>query len=224
MLSMVFPVVNDPPEVKTAGALSNIMRKGDFSAHLSLDTVSRPGLYGLGPAAGLKGELIILDGQVYSSRWDGKELRSGVNKVSDAAMLVYSHVKKWDTIRVKAGIRDFAALQLLVEETASSRGIGPYTAFPFMMETEPQLAGFHVIAWKEGELHSMDNHRAFAMEGSYQSRRLTLLGFYSGRHHGIFTHHSTNMHIHLLEKESGTVGHLDKMVVEGELVIYLPVS
>ena len=47
------------------------------------------------------------------------------------------------------------------------------------------------------------------------------LVFYSDKHQSIFTHDTTNIHVHVLEKKSGTVGYLDNIQIDDLISIYL---
>ncbi|HUC82338.1 MAG TPA: acetolactate decarboxylase [Flavisolibacter sp.] len=210
------------PEVKVAGAMRNIMMHGDLSAHVSLDTLNKSHLYGLGPVAGLKGELVIIAGNVYSSARDGKALSNQQNKISEAAMLVYSNVKKWKAVSVTAGVQDYAGLEQIVKQTAEKAGYDTDKPFAFRIEAAPQQTAFHVIHWKEGAEHTMDNHKQFAYTDSLKNKVVEMLGFYSTKHKSIFTHHTTNMHIHTLNKSTGVVGHLDGLQIRGSITLYLP--
>jgi len=67
----------------------------------------------------------------------------------------------------------------------------------------------------------MDNHKQFAFTKSEQDQDVILLGFYSDKHHSIFTHHSTNIHVHVLNKKTGTAGHLDNIELDNALTIHL---
>ncbi len=106
------------PEVKVAGAMRNIMRDGDLSAHINLDTLNKTHIYGLGPVAGLKGELVVIDGKIYSTYKEGSKLVSQQNKISLAAMLVYSKVEKWKEISIQSTIKNYVELEDLVKQTA----------------------------------------------------------------------------------------------------------
>ena len=64
ILLLVSASAIEVPEVKVSGAMKNIMMQGDLSAHINLDTLNKTHLFGLGPAASLKGEIMILDGKV----------------------------------------------------------------------------------------------------------------------------------------------------------------
>ena len=89
------------------------------------------------------------------------------------------------------------------------------------IKASPIKTTFHVIDWKPGTEHTMDNHKQFAFSGTFSKEPMLLLGFYS-HHKSIFTHHTTNMHVHILAEKSGTVGHLDNIQIDGTISIYLP--
>ncbi|MBK6990320.1 MAG: acetolactate decarboxylase [Chitinophagaceae bacterium] len=221
LLSAAACIVN-PPEVKVSGAMKNVMMNGDSSAHLDIDTLNKTHLYGLGPVAGLKGEIMILDGKVFSTAKDEKKLLNQQDMVSKAALLVYSNVAKWKTVSIKVSVDSYAALEKLVETTAKENGYDTELAFAFKIELTPKKISYHVIDWKEGTVHTMENHKQFAYEGQSSDAKTTLLGFYSTHHQSIFTHHTTYMHVHLLDEKTKTVGHLDEIKVNGQITIYLP--
>lgn len=54
--------------IHIAGAMRNVMIKGDLSPIINLDTIRiKKHLYGIGPADQLKGEILIADGISYLS-------------------------------------------------------------------------------------------------------------------------------------------------------------
>ncbi len=53
----IFLGANSQSIVEVAGAMNNIMRKGDLAAHVDLDTMLKKNLYALGPVENLKGEI-----------------------------------------------------------------------------------------------------------------------------------------------------------------------
>lgn len=218
-----FFLVN-PPEVKVSGAMKNVMMNGDLSAHLDIDTLNKTHLYGLGPVAQLKGEIMILDGTVFTTSKESNKLLNQQDKVSKAALLVYSNVEIWKPVSISTTINSYAELETLVETTAKENGYDVESAFAFKIEALPKKISYHVIDWKERAVHTMENHKQFAYSGSFTNSKITLLGFYSKHHQSIFTHHTTFMHVHLLDEKTKTVGHLDELKVNGAITIYLPVQ
>lgn len=215
---------SNPPEVKVLGAMKNVMMKGDLSAHADIDTINKQHLYGLGPVAEMKGEIMILDGKVFTTAKDGKKLLNQQDKVSKAAFLVYSNVEKWKAFSINASINSYAELETLVEITAKQNGYDGEKPFAFKIDATPKNISYHVIDWKEGTVHTMENHKQFAYAGSFTNSKMTLLGFYSKHHQSIFTHHTTFMHVHLLDEKTKTVGHLEELKVKGFITFYLPVN
>lgn len=195
------------------------MREGNLKAHISLDTLEKKNLFGLGPVAGLQGELMVLDGKVYQSSRKGNQLSNKIDTSAKVAFFVYSYVKEWKTIESKASIESLAELEKWIEATAVAQDMDLEKPFVFQIETIAVSAPFHIIHWKEGTEHMFDNHKQFAYLAEWKAKRVMLLGFYSRHHKSLFTHHSSNLHIHVLEGESETVGHLDDIWINGELTI-----
>ena len=210
------------PDVKVSGAMKNIMVNGDLSAHINLDTLNKTNLYGLGPVDGLKGEIMVLNGKVYATSKSGNTLLNSQDKISLASMLVYSTVKNWRPVRIRTSVNSFAELEKLVEKTARENSYNTAIPFAFKIEVSPSIADYHVIDWKEGTTHTMPNHKQFAYSGQLSNKKSVLLGFYSKNHQSIFTHHTSNVHVHLLDVRSETVGHLDDIQTQGEITVYLP--
>ncbi len=210
------------PDVKVSGAMKNIMVNGDLTTHINLDTLDKTNLYGLGPVAGLKGELLILNGKVYSTSKSGNTLLSSQDKISQASMLVYSKVNKWKQVSMSANVNTYADLEKLVEKTAGDNLYDTSIPFAFKIDINPKQANYHVIDWEEGTTHTMTNHKQFAYSGQLSNKKSLLLGFYSQHHQSIFTHHTSNMHVHMLDVGSETVGHLDDIQIQGEITVYLP--
>lgn len=214
--------ISNPPEVKVSGAMKNVMMNGDLSAHLDIDTLNKAHLYGLGPVADLEGEIMILNGKVFTTEKDDNRLLNRQDKVSKAALLVYSNVEKWKAISITTTINSYTELEKLVETTAKKNGYDAELPFAFKINAVPAKTTYHVIDWKKGVKHTIDNHKQFAYTGETVNSPVTMLGFFSKHHQSIFTHHTTFMHVHLLDDKTKTVGHLDELQIKGLLTIYLP--
>ncbi len=211
-----------PPVVKVSGAMRNIMMEGDLSAHINLDTVDKTHLYGLGPIADLKGEIMILDGKVYSSTKEGKRIIDQQDKVTKAAMLVYGKVTHWKTITFNATINSYNELEKLIQTTAKENTYDTEVPFTFKIEAKSDTVTYHIIDWRKGTHHTMENHMQYAYNGQFINEDVTLLGFYSTHHQSIFTHHTTFMHVHVMDEKTKTVGHLFNIKLKGVIKIYLP--
>ncbi len=223
-LVALFLCPSPPVEVKVAGEMKKIMKQADLSAHISLDTlVSQPHIYGLGPAEGIRGEILIMDSKPYWCKVESEQPVTVINEKVKAAMLVYAQVVSWKHTIITDEIKDYISLEKAVEKFASQNGQNLEEPFPFLIKGNITNASWHVIDWKDGAVHTFDNHKQFASYGSFSNEQVVLLGFYSNKHHSIFTHHSTNMHVHIMDEKKKIVGHLEEITsAQNNLTILIP--
>ena len=104
------------PDVKIAGAMKNVMWKGELGGIIRLDTITnKVGLYGLGPLSDLKGELMIKDGSILASKVvsDTSMIVQQSDK-STAPFFVYANVQEWETIDLPAEIKQIKDLEIYI--------------------------------------------------------------------------------------------------------------
>lgn len=211
------------PSVRVAGAMRNIMMRADLSAYASLDSLARqPNLYGLGPVAGLQGEIMVLNSKPYVCAVRSEKPVVTIDSTAKAAMFVYASVPRWKTVSIDARVNSFTDLERQLPDWCRANGYDSTKPFPFRIQGKVTKALCHVINWRSGALHTTENHKQFALNQQILQREVELLGFYSNQHHGIFTHHSTNLHIHLLTTDQALVAHLDDIIFEGSIKLLLP--
>jgi len=92
-----------------------------------------------------------------------------------------------------------------------------------MLEGTASSFDWHVINWKDGDTeHSHEKHISSGLHGTIENREVDLLGFYSDSHHAIFTHHTTNMHIHVKTRDNKIAGHVDGLILGKGMILKLP--
>jgi acetolactate decarboxylase len=214
------------------GALKNLMHKGDLSSTASLEEFENvKNLYALGAVEELKGEIIILDSRlsVSSVKKVTNESSKGVIRslVVDhsfnynACLLVYATVERWATFPISNKIKTYEELEVYVEQIALEHGINTEEPFPFMIEGITASFDWHVIDWPDGDKeHSHEKHIHSGLYGTIENTEVKMLGFYSKAHHTVFTHHTTNMHIHVNSIQA--TGHVDNMILGVDMVLKLP--
>ncbi|MCB0761466.1 MAG: acetolactate decarboxylase [Flavobacteriales bacterium] len=217
--------VPQPWEVKYQGALKNIMHKGDLSAKANiLDLQSMPHVYALGAVENLKGEVLILDGMPMISSENDGELDISRSFDHRATLLVYASVEQWNEVPVNQPLNSYEDLEEFVGQMAEQSGIDVDQPFPFMIKGMVSKLNWHVINWPEGDTeHSHEKHITSGLHGSFADREVEILGFYSNSHHAIFTHHTTNMHMHVLTNDGQIAGHIDDMIPGSEMQLLVPV-
>lgn len=61
------------------------------------------------------------------------------------------------------------------------------------------------------------------MNYELKNEDVEIIGFFSTEHQGIFTHHDSYLHMHLITKDIKKMGHLDEITF-GDMTLYLPKS
>lgn len=214
----------NPLGVRHAGALKNIMHKGDLSAHAKLSEFAAVDhLWALGAVAGLKGEVLILDGAPYVSSVNGAALEVDTTFGKSATLLVYAEVEAWNASPIPASVKNDQQLQDYLSKAASEAGIATDAPFPFRITGTAAAFDWHVINWPEGDTeHSHEKHITSGLHGTKRDQEVEILGFYSNRHHAIFTHHTTNLHMHVKTADNQLCGHVDGLELGQGMVLYLP--
>ena len=213
-------------EVHYYGALKNMMHKGDLSAKVTLDELKDMNhLYALGAVDNLKGEVLILDGVPSVSYVEGNDsskimmLDNSFEK--KACLLVTASVEQWESIIIPNTVITYEDFEVFVEEIAIENGVNTVEPFPFMIEGFIKSFDWHIIDWSVGDTeHSHDNHIHSGLYGTLENQAVEMLGFYSDKHHTIFTHHTTNMHVHV--KSDKAIGHADSFTLGKNMILKLP--
>jgi len=220
--------VSNDIEVKVHhyGALKNMMHKGDLSSKVTLDELKDINhLYALGAVENLKGEVLVLDGIPSISYVKGndslKTMMIDSSFEKNACLLVIASVEEWKSINIPNTVVTYDDFEIFVEEIAAENGVNTDEPFPFMIEGVAKSFDWHVIDWPEGDTeHSHDKHIHSGLYGSHENQAVAMLGFYSNKHHAIFTHHTTNMHVHV--KSDRATGHADGFVLGENMMLKLP--
>jgi len=213
-------------EVHHYGALKNMMHKGDLSLKVTLDELKDINhLYALGAVENLKGEILILDGIPSVSYVEGndslKKMMIDNSFEKNACLLVIASVEEWESIYIPNTVVTYEDFEVFVEEIALKKGINTDKPFPFMIEGIAKSFDWHIIDWPEDDTeHSHEKHIHSGLYGTLENQEVEMLGFYSNKHHAIFTHHTTNMHIHV--KSEKVIGHIDNMTLGIDMMLKIP--
>lgn len=211
-------------KVEYYGALRATIQQADISANADLSYFKeRENLYALGAFENLKGEILIMDGKSFSNRALNDEIHF-VNQFEERAnLLVTAQVESWQAIELSGDIQTMADLQNSIEETANRHGLDMDHPIPFKIEGEFGELNWHVIDWPvDDKEHTHQKHRTSGPNGVLQNQPVNILGFWSDSHHGVFTHHSTNLHMHFVTDDENLAGHVDGLANGRDLTLYLP--
>ena len=207
-------------DVKFVGAMRNVMWKGELEGTISLDSISpKTGLYGLGPESFLTGELLIKDGVSYVSRINAdSSIQIEKNGDVSAPFFVYANVKEWKEIALGSETRTIKDLEKLIDENTKDSK----RPFAFKLTGKVNKAVFHIQNLPPGtKVSNPDEAHVGQQSFELQDEEVEIIGFFSSSHQGVFTHHDSFLHMHLITQDEQKMGHLDELQI-GEMMLYLP--
>lgn len=214
-------------EVLVFGALQDMMMHADISAKAALaDHSGQPGWWGLGAVAGLQGEVLIEDGTPWVSR-SGSDGANAVDVAAEpaaqATLLVAAQVDSWQPQALPRRVRTQADLEAHLRKAARKAGLDVDTPFPFRLTGSFRALEWHVVKWAEGDMeHTCEKHKTTGPHGVLETADGAVLGFHSLHHHRIFTHHSTNVHMHFKSASGDLVAHVDGLSLGEGTTLWLP--
>lgn len=210
------------PDVRVAGAMKNVMWKGELGGVITLDTLADgKGMYGLGPVSYLTGELLLMDGKAYVSRVvsDSTMVVEQTAAIS-APFFVYAQVTEWQETQLPDSLKTIRNLEAYLDQV-TKESKRPYV---FKLRGTVSEAAIHIQNLPEGTAVSSpaEAHQGQTNYG-LQDVEVEIIGFFSTEHKGIFTHHDSYLHMHLITADEKQMGHLDE-VSFGDMQLYLPVK
>ncbi|HMQ69622.1 MAG TPA: acetolactate decarboxylase [Ignavibacteria bacterium] len=208
--------------VKITGEMKNVMWKGELYGTIDIDTISdKEHLYGLGPVEYLRGEIIIVDGRGYKST----VINDSTMDVSEtlklkAPIFAYANIENWTESNLPDNILSMSALEKFLDQNSSDIK----KPFLFKLTGTADSAEIHIVNLEEGSIVSSPEEAHKGQKNFIiKDKRIELVGFYSTEHKAIFTHHDTNIHIHLITEDKKQMGHLEKIdLKKGTVKLYLP--
>ena len=212
------------PTVHVVGAMKNVILKGELFGTIALDTISaREHLYGLGPVENLVGEILIADGVSYiATIADDSTIR--VEKRFDvrAPFFVYARIDQWNKQDLPESVHTLRQLENFLDRTTQKTK----RPFAFRLTGVVKKAAIHVVNLSPGsKVRSPEEAHLGQRNFLLQNTQVEIIGFFSTAHQGIFTHHDSFLHAHLLTADKSAMGHLyDVEFVEGAIQLYLPTN
>ena len=197
-------------EVYVNGAMRNVMWKGELHGTIDLDSLQHAeNLYGLGPVEFLAGEILILNGKSFVSR----VLTDSTMTVNEtfhvkAPFFVHAQVPQWESITLPDSVTELKSLERFVDTVMTNTK----RPFAFRLTGKISEATIHIVNLPPGStVSSPDEAHQGQVNYKLIDDDVEILGFFSRRHKGIFTHHDTNMHLHLITRDNSMMGHVDKL-------------
>ena len=207
-------------DIQIAGAMKDVMWKGELAGVIELDSIqNKSGLYGLGPESFLTGELLVNNGQAYVSRVLTDSTMEVVKTFDvSAPFFVYGNVREWEETNLPGAIKSAKDLEVFIDEHSKELK----RPFAFKLIGSVSAATIHIQNLPAGtKVSSPDEAHQGQTPYAIQNENVTIVGFFSTEHQGVFTHHDSWMHMHLITENEDKMGHLDEVEFD-QMVLYLP--
>lgn len=215
--------------VRVDGTLRGMMHDNQTGATVTLDEVlPNAQVYAVGALADLAGEITVLAGEAwlsYPQGASGTRTETARETHAGAALLVSAAVPAWRNVVTMAPIR-FADLDDAVAELAALVGVDVGGRFPFLIEGRFEDLQWHVIDGRRldpGAATPAD-HLAASIQTMRERTAATLIGFYSARDEGVFTHMGSRTHVHCVVDGPPGSGHVDQVTIPAGTTVRFPVQ
>jgi len=208
--------------VRWVGAQRDVLG-GDVQGKLSLRSMAHLShLYGLGPRAGVSGEITIFDGVPSVARVVDGKVGVEASFDHDACFLVWAEVAAWTEARQPDPIDGETALEQAVLGAAQAASLDPLQPLVFLVRAPAADATFHVLDKRDGLPHTPALHERAKVRFGVAGQAVEVLGFCSSEHRGIFTPRDSNLHMHLRTADGRMSGHVEALSVAPGAVIAVP--
>jgi acetolactate decarboxylase len=196
-------------QVIPTGSMRAAMWEGQLSGLIAMDTLLLPGMYGLGPLEYLRGEITVLDGKpIVSFMADDTTVIVEQRPDAKAPFFVRQQVKAWVPVELTAEVVDLPSLDAFLMKHQAHRE----EPFFFRLRGTVQEADAHVMDLPpgtvlEGPALAHATQKTFLLTDA----EVELVGVFSTKHQTVFTHHGSNIHVHLISSDGSLMGHLDRL-------------
>jgi alpha-acetolactate decarboxylase len=217
------------------GNFQHMMHTGDTSGRVALSALPQQGgTWGLGATAGLKGEVVQVDGRLLVS--PGSDATGRVRRPQAGEQVVFfagGRVQAWREVGVPRDM-DQAAFEAFVQERAKDMGLALDQPFVFRVEGRFPHLMWHVVSGEKdpggghgprgghdgGHANRRADMRVFRQPGASGQ----LIGVYSGALlEGVVSHPGERIHLHFVDPGATVSGHVDRYGVAAGAVLKLPV-
>jgi acetolactate decarboxylase len=208
-------------KVHITGEMRNVMWKGQLEGNIYLDTIAnKSNVVGLGPLEYLGGEIIIMDGKSYKSMVMSDSRMEVVETFNiKAPFFAHANISNWSEELLDVDIQTIQQLESFLDNKMS----GVSQPFMFKLVGFVKEATIHVVNLPIGaKVSSPDDAHKGLVKYQMENQEAEIVGFFSKEHKGIFTHHDTYLHMHLITVDKQMMGHLDELSIEmGKMRLFL---
>ncbi|MFI5134937.1 MAG: acetolactate decarboxylase [Chitinophagales bacterium] len=208
----------------TIGEEETLIKKGDMATHIALkDLQSKQHLFAIGSVTNLKGYIVIDDSRPFASFVQNGNVAIDSSWNTDATLLVYSQVDQWKEISIPDSVKTYGSLERFVLNSAKENKINPDVAFPFLLKGTALSISWRVSDWDPNDKEVTNKKvKSSGLKGVADSVKTSIVGFYCTKQYRVLAEHDTKMHLHFMSDNRLASGHIDDILLNGEMKLYLP--
>jgi acetolactate decarboxylase len=210
-----------PGRVQWIGGMHKAVHDGDRGGKVAVSSLLRtPHLNALGPVAGLRGEITVIDGEASVSVVDEKGPTTASADV-EAAFLAWAYVPEWTRVAIPPSVRTQEQLEVFVLEAAKEAGLPADQPLVFRVEGRARSLKMHVIWQVPGGALGKEAHDKAKVPVAVKDEDISIIGFWSTQHLGVFTPMVSPFHMHAWTSGKRISGHVDdvQMLPGGTLLL-----
>jgi acetolactate decarboxylase len=214
-------LIHAQSEVQVIGEMRRMFTAHDIAANVDLAKLNQtPHLFALGPLAGLRGEVTVLDGQVFISSVNGKQAKVSVDPGARSVFLVYASVPAWRSVPIPTNVITEEDLAGFIESQLPKD-----TRSAFRVRGTAAAARYHIQNY-HGEAKDLTHEAHDAAKAFFDLKDtpVDLVGFFTNREGegGTFVHMGQTTHIHLISQDRKHMGHLESIRLAPGADLLLP--
>jgi len=179
-----------------------------------------PHLYALGPLAGLKGEITVVDSEVFVSKAGGNQAVVTQDPNAKAVFLVFSSVPAWRSIALPTNVLSETDLAAFLQNQMPAG-----TRSAFLVRGTAARARYHIQNY-QGRAKDLTHeaHDKAKVFFELSETPVQLLGFFTNREEdgGLFVHRNQTTHIHVISQGRKSMGHLESIILSPGATLFLP--
>jgi len=201
--------------VEWAGEAQKITTMQDIADNAFLSELTNgKHLFALGPAGQLEGEITVIDGKCFFAQLDAQN-NVGVREDCSlkAPYLVYGYFPTWRAARINRELKKMRDLTRNITEILIENGIITEEPSALLLEATVGSLNYHIVK-KGGQEIPLE----------IKDKKITILGFYSKNHGGIFIKKGQNLHLHFISEDQTASGHINDFVIKPgtKVKVYFP--
>ncbi|MEI6866492.1 acetolactate decarboxylase [Flavicella sp.] len=211
-------------EVLSYGNRQLILEENKLDGVVEIDSLfSNEPLFAIGPVEHLKGEVTIYNDLVSISSVKNDEPHVSQSKKTKAIFLLSTNENEWSEYKIGRKLSGLKDTENYIKKILISENRDISKAIPFRIETKVSKMTYHIIYKSDNLRHNKTEHQKAKIKFEMENREINIIGFWVDKdREGKLTHPGSRTHLHFIEKENKTSGHIDDIIIPVNSTIYIP--